>query len=52
MTQSPSAAPTQATIEDHRTSKEAFIFMHSRVTKDLQDDGRWSQTQVCVYIYV
>jgi len=50
-TQSPSVAPIRATIEDYRTSTAAFIFNHSRVTKDLQDDGRWSETHICVYIY-
>ena len=49
ITQSPSAAPIRATIEDYRTSTAAFISNHSRVTKDLQDDGRWSETQVGVY---
>jgi len=38
----------RATIEDYKTSTAAFIFNHSRVTKDLQDDGRWFKTQVCV----
>jgi len=46
------ATPLQETIDDHKTSPAAFVFNHSKNTKNLQDDGRWSDTQVCVYIYV
>jgi len=49
---SPTVTALRATIKDYKTSTAAFIFNHYRVTKDLQDDGRWSETQVCVYIYV
>jgi len=49
---SPAAAPLRETIDEYKTSTAAFIFNHSKVTKNLQDDGRWSDTQVCVYIYV
>ena len=49
---SPTVVALRATIEEYKTSTAALIFNHTRVTKDLQDDGRWSETQVCVYIYV
>jgi len=39
------------TINDYRTNTAPIVFNHSKVTKDLQDDGRWSYTQVYIYIY-